>query len=681
MKGAVPSQCGAVKNRHVKREHLPPHFHLAHSFSPSQSPFRKSSQKFLDLSDYSMAPSSSPLLRLPVELQTRIISWILPSSVHGVLFTCKQLYDIALPLSVHTYRDYEDTQNDTDDEPVELDNEQDDGQDDEPDGASDDDPMNDSGDDLDRTSDGQMDDESDDQSIGSTTDQPEDVPQDGSSGQSDHESDNRSDATQSDGPSSDGKGGISKPSRCLQFLRYITITKPHLAQHVKEIIIGNFPSRDDEPRREGAGCPSEEDMVVFRKLIKDLFAAMTYRGNKQEQVKWIVGLKRGVSDAVFATLLLVCPRLESLCFPEVYEAISFQAAFSFARRYREEQQKLKREIDEKDRKMLLQLPLGSLKDVYHESQDEKYGYLMWSVPAASLFCLPSVRYYECVMANGSDEVEETFGKIPPRSSTVEHIYLRKSCISQRAIRSIIGAVKTLRSFEYTRGVYHMYDDEMMPRNLMDAILPHATTLEDLYVNWEDDWDKGGWVEEPDKLFMGYELKNMTALKTLVTGMQALTGLLDGQPSEIFNRELPLAVDGAPRLVECLPQNLEHLEIHGCGQAILDQAQELLDTISSGTQFKSLKRVRFLFNSEKIDHEKVRLTCTSSSIRLDVVFQTPENRTYDLVQGCDDGVNGEPAMSLCSRIYAPKRRAQWLALRGSDVATATVDGGLLEAPSV
>lgn len=47
------------------------------------------------------------LLSLPLEIQSQILWFLIPSSIqsiHAVLYTCKQLYNIALPLSVHTYR-------------------------------------------------------------------------------------------------------------------------------------------------------------------------------------------------------------------------------------------------------------------------------------------------------------------------------------------------------------------------------------------------------------------------------------------------------------------------------------------------------------------------------------------------------------------------------------------------
>lgn len=58
---------------------------------------------------------------------------------------------------------------------------------------------------------------------------------------------------------------------------------------------------------------------------------------------------------------------------------------------------------------------------------------------------------------------------------------------------------------------------------------------------------------------------MHALKSLTIGMQELTGMLASKPWNHDQieaiRQVPLKVEGAPRIIDWLPNNLEYLMIH------------------------------------------------------------------------------------------------------------------------
>ncbi|KAH7122114.1 hypothetical protein B0J13DRAFT_566976 [Dactylonectria estremocensis] len=516
---------------------------------------------------------SASLLRLSPEIHANILSHLVPSSIdsiHAVLHTCKQLYELALSLSVHTFRDV-------------------------------------------------------------------------------------------------GGGSLWEPaigpSNRLKFLRYVTITKPFLAHHVKCLIFEDFTTKDsDKPETTGPRY-TDEDLEKYQDLIKRTVDEEAW------QREWLEDFSQAIGDAEVSLLLAACPNLEQLFFGEPYNPVHFLRVIEIST-------KRSLQMSGQTNAMESVTPLLRLKEFYHESIEGKYGYLVWS-EYAKAFQLPRLRSYECVMANGSDHSAKAFEDFPKRSSNVDSIMLRRSCITSQVLQNMTAACKALRSFEYSRGVYHMYDHELMPRDLLEALLPHASTLEYLHVNFEDDWAKNGWEDVPDHIFMGAELRQMTALRKLVAGMQALTGMLDGQPEHIFTGELPLEVENAPRLIECVPRNLEHLEIHGCGKRILPQAQELLDLISTSDEFRNLQRVRFLFNAEKIEEDEIDLKCSSSSVQLDIVLQSDENRTYDLIRGSFQG--GVSIDNVCTRIYSRDSRERWLKFRCSDQARATVNEGVLYEP--
>lgn len=524
-----------------------------------------------------------PLLRLPTELHRRILGHLISSTgttepIIPVLYTCKQLYHVALPLSVYKF--------------------------------------------------------------------------------------------QKRGPHSDDDE--ARRAHVVKFLRYITITKPELAQQVKVVVAENWPPAVWQAPLGPLG-PTEDEMEVYRALIYKNIGPNEGEGDEDEVTReeLICDVERGSSDALYALLMIACTGLKEIYLAEPLLASHFQFVLGAATT------PLAAPVG--DLKAGDDPPLSQLRKVYHEGNNPAAGYLEWDNDAVPLFKLPSLRSYECVCARV--EAGSKFLYVEPRSSTVEHICFRNSRIASSVIHYIAGACKSLRSFEYTRGVPRSAFDELMPLELMNALLQHANTLESLYLNVDEDdiSNKRGWEDNPEILCLGHQLKEMVALKTLVTGMQPLTGMLDDDvpnigPDDAWPR--PNVIEGAPRLVECLPENLERLEVFCCGRLILDQAQELLDLVSLGERFRRLRHVRFLFNMERIDWNSVKLNCSLPSVRLEVVFQTRNNRNFDLAPGCPR--NPDSVSTICSGIQAPHLgyREQWLKYRGTDQALLSDKGRII-----
>lgn len=61
------------------------------------------------------------------------------------------------------------------------------------------------------------------------------------------------------------------------------------------------------------------------------------------------------------------------------------------------------------------------------------------------------------MANGDDSRADDFKALPKKSSNVEEIIFRRSCITAKVLHAVSALPKALRSFEYTHGGCHMYD--------------------------------------------------------------------------------------------------------------------------------------------------------------------------------------------------------------------------------
>jgi hypothetical protein len=520
--------------------------------------------------------SNHSLLGLPVEIQSRIVSYLtVPTSfksIHAVLFTCKQLYEIALPFSVQTYWNA-------------------------------------------------------------------DLPY-------------------------DPKRKPRRRSRNLQFLRYITITKPELAKCVDTIIVGNFSTQELHERDDVEVRGVEDDeRTLYEGLIHDTFPARS-DDREQSRADWLTALDDGIEDAEVALLLVVCRKLKTLIFGEPHQPKIFTQVLNVAAK--------RNSSSDSDGRFLTQL-----EDVYQESTEPKYGYLVFEDSATPVFQIPSVRSYECIMMNGPDDASAEIGRIPRGSSNIESIFLRKSCLTATTLHRLVGACKSLREFEYLRGVYHMYELEMTPRDILEALLPHANSLEYLHVNSEEGWEKIGWEDVPSKTYMGIELRDMIKLKTLVVGSQTITGLLYDSELLPFDQS---ELKDAPRVVECIPEQLERLQIHSCGKPILPQLEEFFRTTARPDRFPNLKQVQILFNKEGIDDEDVEnLGSPRDDVQLEVVVQTEENRVYDLITS--DGIGKETPYipNICTRMNFPRSREIWLKYRGRDRARATVNKGVLERP--
>lgn len=186
----------------------------------------------------------SPFLRLSSEIQLTILHHLIPSpkSIHALCKTCKHLYDIALPLSVHTFRNL------------------------------------DTGECFDENNEGAA-------------------------------------------------------SKTIKFLRYITLTKPHLAQHVRCLILGDFDigSPDDFPDDVNkTGALQGDEMDVYRDFINETFTRDDSVNWKIWRTEWLEGLANRVRDAEVALLLVACPNIESILMGESYKPHSFQRVIDVA---------------------------------------------------------------------------------------------------------------------------------------------------------------------------------------------------------------------------------------------------------------------------------------------------------------------------------------------------------------
>ncbi|CAG9981558.1 unnamed protein product [Clonostachys byssicola] len=418
---------------------------------------------------------------------------------------------------------------------------------------------------------------------------------------------------------------------------------------------------------------SPEELVLYRQYIRNIFNKNDDYDDHKKVIadEWIKDLEMGCSDAQVALILISCPNIHSLYFETTNNQRHFMRVIQLA---------------EKPIAPLgtsLQPPLSRLRHIYiesHESLDVDHEEINIDRSPGHFLKLPGLRSFEGVNVRMGDDVGWWFQKLPVKFSSLQDIALRRSYVSPRRLQGMLGACKAVKRLEITRGFHGSSVEELLPQHVLRAILPHAESLEILHFNMAEEWHWSALPSEHELSYMGTELHKMIALKRLTTGMCSVTALSNGDSpnsNDDASDASSLQLDGPPRLIDCLPDNLEYLEIHRSSELILDQIQQLILTIQEGHRFRKLKHVKLLLCDT--DPDKIQLNYDPSIVHIELISQSIENRIYDLIPAFNQGNHRVDA--ICSPIHSPDLRAQWLDIRGNNTGFASTDFELYEAPGI
>ncbi|VUC21275.1 unnamed protein product [Clonostachys rosea] len=417
-----------------------------------------------------------------------------------------------------------------------------------------------------------------------------------------------------------GRGYICSPSRNAQFLRYILISKPSLPQHVKTVVLGNYSTLS---RDRTSAISADSELAVCRQKMDSILDCISDEDLREWFAKWIADLEKGSNDAQISLILLVCPNIKTLLFEESLEKFGEPRHFTrllkvLAHLFWVYARALNEGSGPK-------IPLSNLQDVFHEASNNAHHRTAWYIRWPMLFALPRLRFYECHLPRGDTRTGAKLRDLQPRSSLVEEITLRFSRMHPSMLFELLNSCKALRKFEYITREAIVRPEDVAPPNLLESILLHSESLTELYINTEGDWDRGwrGVLNDPMSTGkgLGIGLCNMVALRKLTVDMRCLTGMLAAGLEEDSSTDTALELESSPRLIDCLPENLEYLKIHSCGAAIHDQASELLRAVEQG-RFMHLTQINFLFALDLFERPSP-LYCTAPNVRLCVGPQTPD----------------------------------------------------------
>ncbi|VUC23799.1 unnamed protein product [Clonostachys rosea] len=470
--------------------------------------------------------------------------------------------------------------------------------------------------------------------------------------------------------------------RNAQFLRYILVSKPWLAKHVNTVIFGQISNGDDEESREytegGEPDPriaTDKELAVYRQHIELILGQLPSGYTDKWCNHWMLDLKRGTSDAQISLILLACPNIRTILFEMSRHKSHFVRLLNLVRSLVDINTSIHTPGSEwgDGNHPDMVIPLSNVQDVFHETVNYRSGYSEFDMDGPDLFALPRLRFYECILARGNDATERRFGDLPRGSSSVEEITLHSSSSTPGALKKMLRTCRTLKKFEFTHYGYDM-SGLMTPRDILHAVLPHADTIEDLYINMDDVWDKGwNWQDNPERLYMGTQLRELRVLKRLTLGMQALTGMLGAKHLNHTQvaHQMPMQIEGATRLVDCLPENLEYLKVCMCGLGIVEQVEDLIKAVEEGDRFRKLTHICLLFNGwtteKEVDKSQVRLVCQAPGVHLEIDFQNPIRAAFDLGRTIGEEASKQPC-NVTSRIHAQNRRQHYFETRGGSETT-------------
>jgi hypothetical protein len=409
---------------------------------------------------------------------------------------------------------------------------------------------------------------------------------------------------------------FDEQSKVYDFLRFITIAQPGLAACVKRIDV--LLSCDMFETSTFRGLLDPTELSVYTDLLRSAYPRASGRYD-------IARHKR--SQTAVYILLAACNKVETLVLPRTtfLGPDPIQSAASNAP-----------EPVLQILSALRHVTLVSDPDDFHEYLPSEWimDEYLWLRNTVVLLKLPNIRDFDISEAVGIySEQDLSLNHVPTfpnEQSNVENMRFHLSVLSPPILQKIVRYSKRLKTFEYSIDwLLHGFDEVRQVRagDVMAAVKAHAGTLETLRLEFGDDFAKLGMEDlSDDHIYLGLNLRQMTALKILSASMQALTGRLDLLPLDHPNPTAhPRTREGAPRLVQCLAPNLEELTITNCGSEILEQVQELLDAVASGS-FPHLRVVALAFNIEQTPPDSVRLTCEAPDVSIQLRYESLKERS-------------------------------------------------------
>ncbi|KAI9931168.1 hypothetical protein MW887_010827 [Aspergillus wentii] len=350
------------------------------------------------------------------------------------------------------------------------------------------------------------------------------------------------------------------------FLRAI-LNRPELARHVQAFRA--FPQPDEEGWQFE---PTVDDLKLFLEATSKLKLPDEFIEKLNH------GLTIGILDAESTLILCLLPNLETLILDDVDEPELTLTILEYA--------SFDSEVDFSG--------LSNVKHFITDTKDVDGGNSMTEQYSAA-FNIASLKTFKANMPHRDYYQTNIFS---PDTSSVESITLVQGALCKEFYEAMIDSCKTLTTFHYSLTRIPFFEPHLTGNIIITALLKHKSTLEDLTISLDEDWDRAYW-DDDQILHMGTTLAQFHNLKTLRTGMQSLLGILHAQPDENFRDEdYPLEPKNVPvpDLVDVLPESLERLTILYANAKIVPHLKKLAEAKRHG----NLKNVYVSFCTESTE---------------------------------------------------------------------------------
>ncbi|EFQ32599.1 F-box domain-containing protein [Colletotrichum graminicola] len=413
-----------------------------------------------------------------------------------------------------------------------------------------------------------------------------------------------------------------KRSRNLDFLRYITITKPELAHNVRRISIIHVSTSliyRLAPTNKRPLGPTSDEMAVYTDLIDASGLSSHIENWEAVRDEWLRGLVDGLVEQQIGLLLLACPRLETLklgtplsprLLPRLIRAAARHAMISTSGAPPGTNRPL----------------LDSLRQYFGEPESPKTLFHFFNI-GKEFLQLPQLRSFTCLSLSNSGPNGHLFNEeaSPPGCSNVQDMTLLDTNVTIEGLRSLIWACRGLKSFHWTPGDSSFSDMQIKLPDLAQALLPHRETLQHLYIDYQDRWREMDWYRKRENFFIGTFLKDMTSMKTLHIGMEAFMGFTDlctigHEQSSVPEEERLTEINKTSRLVSYIPPSLQFLELHGCTLDIVPHVQHLLNLLQTEETFASMRKIRLRFSADHIDARALGFTFDAKRVDFGYSFR-------------------------------------------------------------
>ena len=385
------------------------------------------------------------------------------------------------------------------------------------------------------------------------------------------------------------------------FLRSI-LENPNLPHHVKKIRAYYGTS---EPR--GFQMPDEADLTLFQDAIDTLDIPETSKRGLKDSVQHDHG------DPLVAMLLCILPNLQKLIVQcphrsDWTEDIIEHAACG---------------------------DLDVLKSLHTVIIHHNYGDQFEPLQSGLFRVLgvPSVKTFIVTTAYAVCNLETI---LPPKSSSVEHIFLILCDMLTAGLHPIIGSSNALKTFVFVRSDPGTRELQFSPCDTVQTLHQHRSTLEELTIYLNRGWELVNWGIPQEDIYIGTGLRDFEQLRILRCDMVCLLGfdyLADWADVAYYAGE-PSAVGAVsavpeeqsrnwPALVDALPRSIETLVIFDATESIMRHLEDIRDV--KAERFPCLRELVVFFNHVGIPSQLNGKRCRELEIDgVEVTLDCPPN---------------------------------------------------------